>query len=133
MTTPRGFRDRADESLLTLVGELPELVRNLVTAEIEAAKAWVRRTSKDAGIGSGWIVGALFLLFWSIPALGAFLVYGLASWMPLWAAALTVFGVLLLAAIVMGLLGYLRWRKVVKSENPVDSIVKDVEAVRDEF
>ena len=133
MTTPRGFRDRADESLLTLVGELPELVRNLVTAEIEAAKAWVRRTSKDAGIGSGWIVGALFLLFWSIPALGAFLVYGLASWMPLWAAALTVFGVLLLAAIVIGLLWYLRWRKVVKSQNPVHSIVKDVEAVRDEF
>jgi hypothetical protein len=133
MTTPRGFRDRADESLLTLVGELPELVRNLVTAEVEAAKAWVRRTSKDAGIGSGWIVGALFLLFWSIPALGAFFVYGLASWMPLWAAALTVFGVLLLAAIVMGLLGYLKWKKVVKSENPVHSIVKDVEAVRDEF
>ena len=116
MTTPRGFRDRADESLLTLVGELPELVRNLVLAEVEAAKAWLRRTSKDAGIGSGWIVGALFLLFWSIPALGAFFVYGLASWMPLWAAALTVFGVLLLIAIVMGLLGYLRWRKVVKSE-----------------
>ena len=133
MTTPRGFRDRADESLLTLVGELPELVRNLVTAEIEAAKAWVRRTSKDAGIGSGWIVGALFLLFWSIPALGAFMVYGLASWMPLWAAALTVFGILLVAAIVLGLLGYLKWKKVVMSENPVHSIVKDVEAVRDEF
>ena len=133
MTTPRGFRDRADESLLTLVGELPELVRNLVTAEVEAAKAWVRRTSKDAGIGSGWIVGALFLLFRSIPALGAFFVYGLASWMPLWAAALTVFGILLVAAIVMGLLGYLKWKKVVKSDNPVHSIVKDVEAVRDEF
>jgi Flp pilus assembly protein TadB len=133
MTTPRGFRDRADESLLTLVGEVPELVRNLVTAEIEAAKAWLRRTSKDAGIGSGWIVGALFLLFWSIPALGAFIVFGLATWMPLWAAALTLLGVLLLAAAIMGLLGYLRWRKVVKSENPVQSIVKDVEAVRDEF
>ena len=130
MTTPRGFRDRADESLLTLVGEVPELVRNLVTAEIEAAKAWLRRTSKDAGIGSGWIVGALFLLFWSIPALGAFIVFGLATWMPLWAAALTLLGVLLLAAAIMGLLGYLRWRKVVKS---VQSIVKDVEAVRDEF
>jgi len=133
MTTPRGFRDRADESLLTLVGEVPELVRNLVTAEIEAAKAWLRRTSKDAGIGSGWIVGALFLLFWSMPALGAFIVFGLATWMPLWAAALTLLGVLLLAAAIMGLLGYLRWRKVVKSENPVQSIVKDVEAVRDEF
>jgi Flp pilus assembly protein TadB len=133
MTTPRGFRDRADESLLTLVGEVPELIRNLVTAEIEAAKAWLRRTSKDAGIGSGWILGALFMLFWSIPVLGAFIIIGLSSWMPAWAAALIVLVAILLVAAVMGLLGYLRWRKVVKTENPVHSIVKDVEAVRDEF
>ena len=35
---PRGFRDRADDSLLTLLGEVPELVRNLVVAEVDAAK-----------------------------------------------------------------------------------------------
>lgn len=133
MTTPRGFRDRADESLLTLVGDLPELIRNLITAEVESAKAWVRRTSKDAGIGSGWIIGALFLLFWSIPTLLAFIIIGLSSWMPLWAAALIVLVVLLIAAVVMGLLGYGRWRKVVKSENPAQSIAKDVEAVRNEL
>ena len=49
---PRGYRDRADDSLLTLLGDLPELVTNLVKAEIDAAKAWISRTSKDAGIGS---------------------------------------------------------------------------------
>ena len=38
MSTPRGFRDRSDDSLLTLVGEVPELVRNLVVAEIDSAK-----------------------------------------------------------------------------------------------
>lgn len=133
MTTPRGFRDRADESLLTLLGEIPELIRNLVTAEIEAGKAWIRRTSKDAGIGSGWIVAALFLLFWSIPLLLAFIIIGLSSWMPLWAAALTVLVVLLLGAVLTGYLGYARFRKVVKAQNPVQSIVKDVEAVRDEL
>ena len=53
MTTPRGFRDRSDDSLFTLIGEIPELIRNLVIAEVDAAKAWVRRTSKDAGIGRG--------------------------------------------------------------------------------
>ena len=37
MTTPRGFRDRSDDSLFTLIGEVPELVRNLVVAEINAA------------------------------------------------------------------------------------------------
>ena len=133
MTTPRGFRDRADESLLTLLGDVPELIRNLVTAEIEAAKAWIRRTSKDAGIGSGWIVAALFFLFWSIPLLLAFIIVGLSSWMPVWVACLIVLVALLLAAALTGYLGYARWRKVVKSENPVQSVVKDVEAVRDEL
>ena len=58
----RGYRDRADDSLLTLLGDLPELVRNLVTAEINAAKAWISRTAKDAGMGSLWFVIVLFLL-----------------------------------------------------------------------
>ncbi|MFH8251292.1 phage holin family protein [Microbacterium sp. B2969] len=133
MTTPRGFRDRADDGLLTLLGEVPELVRNLVMAEIEAAKAWIRRTSKDAGIGSGWIVGALFLLFWSIPLLLAFIIIGLSSWMPVWVASLIVLVVLLLGAALMGFLGYRRWKKVVGRENPVQAIVKDVEIVRDEL
>ena len=47
MTTPRGFRDRADDSLLTLLGEVPELIRNLVIAEIDAAKAWLARTAPN--------------------------------------------------------------------------------------
>ena len=43
MTTPRGFRDRSDDSLFTLIGDIPELVRNLVVAEINGAKAWAQR------------------------------------------------------------------------------------------
>jgi len=133
MTEPRGFRDRADDSIFTLVGDVPELIRNLVIAEVDAAKAWLRKTSKDAGIGSGWIVGTLFMLFWSIPALGAFIIFGLSSWMPEWLAALILFLFLVLVAAVMGLLGYLRWRKLLARENPVQAIIKDVEVVRDEF
>ena len=106
MTTPRGFRDRADDSLLTLLGDVPELIRNLVIAEVDAAKAWLRRTAKDAGIGSGWIVGALFVLFWSIPVLGTFIIAGLSSWWPgVWLSALVVFVVMLLVTAVLGLLG----------------------------
>ena len=133
MTTPRGFRDRSDDSLLTLVGEIPELIRNLVIAEVDAAKAWVRRTSKDAGIGAGWIVAALFFLFWSIAALIAFAIIGLSSWWPAWLSSLVVFVVLILVAALMALLGVLRFRKVARAENPVQSIVQDVKEVRDEF
>ena len=133
MTTPRGFRDRSDDSLFTLVGEIPELVRNLVIAEVDSAKAWVRRTSKDAGIGAGWIVAALFFLFWSVAALGAFVIIGLSSWWPAWLSALVVFLAMVLVAACLALLGVLRFRKVARAQNPVQSIVQDVKEVRDEL
>ena len=133
MTTPRGFRDRSDDSLLTLVGDVPELVRNLVVAEVDSAKSWLKRTSKDAGIGAGWVVGALFFLFWSVAAFGAFVIIGLSSWWPAWLSALVVFVALVLIAVVLALLGLMRFRKVGKGQNPVQSIVQDVKEVRDEF
>lgn len=133
MTTPRGFRDRADDSLLTLLGEIPELIRNLVIAEVDAGKAWVRRTSKDAGIGAGWIAVAFFFLFWAVGVLVAFAIVGLASWWPAWLAALVVFLVLIGTTALFAFLGIQRFRKVAKSENPAQSIAKDIKEVRDEF
>jgi hypothetical protein len=127
----RGDRDRADDSLLTLLGDLPELVRNLVTAEIAAAKVWVARTAKDAGIGSLWFVIVLFLLFWAIPVLLAFAIIGLASWWPAWVAALAVFGFLLVAVAFFALLGVLRFRKVVKRENPGQAVATDVQLMKE--
>ncbi|MBZ4488296.1 phage holin family protein [Microbacterium sp. cx-55] len=130
MTTPRGFRDKSDESLLTLVGEIPELVRNLVVAEITSAKTWLSKAAKNAGIGAGWVVGALFVLFWSIPALGAFVIAGLSSWWPVWLSALVVFGAMLLIAIVLALLGFFRFKRIGKG-NPAESIAQDVRAVKE--
>ena len=133
MTTPRGFRDRNDDSLFTLVGEIPELIRNLVIAEVDAGKAWVRRTSKDAGIGAGWLGVAFFFLFWAVGVLVAFAIIGLSSWWPAWLAALVVLIVILLIAVVFALLGIYRFRKVARAQNPVQSIVQDVKEVRDEL
>jgi hypothetical protein len=133
MTTPRGFRDRADDSLLTLLGDVPELIRNLVIAEVEAAKAWLRKTAKDAGVGTGWIVGALFVLFWSVPVLGTFIIAGLSSWWPVWLSALVVFFVMILITAVLALLGVLRFRKLSRAQNPVQSIVQDVKEIGDEL
>jgi Flp pilus assembly protein TadB len=133
VTTPRGFRDRSDDSLFTLIGEIPELIRNLVIAEVDAGKAWVRRTSKDAGIGAGWIAVALFCIFWAVGMLIAFAVILLAIWWPAWLAALVVLIGLLLIAALFAVLGIQRFRKVAKAQNPVQSIVQDVKEVRDEF
>ena len=133
MTTPRGFRDRADDSLFTLLGDVPELIRNLVIAEVEAAKAWLRKTAKDAGVGTGWIVGALFVLFWSVPVLGTFIIAGLSSWWPVWLSALVVFFAMILITAVLALLGVLRFRKLSRAQNPVQSIVQDVKEIGDEL
>jgi len=131
MTNPRASRDRADDGLLTLIGELPELLRNLVIAEVNAAKIWLQRTAKDAGVGAGWMALALFFLFWSIPVFDAFLIAGLSSWWPVWLSALVVLGITLVLVALFALLGILRFRKLRRRENPVESIATDVKIVKD--
>lgn len=136
MTTPRGFRDRSDDSLFTLLGDIPELVRNLVVAEINGAKAWAQRTAKDAGIGAGWFVGALIVVFWAVPVFFAFVIAGLSSWWPVWLSALVVFGVMILVTAILALLGLGRFKKLSKRENPGQAISEDVRIIkeaRDEY
>ncbi|HCS61389.1 MAG TPA: phage holin family protein [Microbacterium sp.] len=127
----RGYRDRADDSLLTLVGDLPDLISKLVKAEIDSAKAWISRTAKDAGIGSVWFLIALFFLFWLIPMILVFAVAGLSSWWPVWLSALAVIGLLLLCVLLTVLLGLLKFRKVLRRENPGQAIATDVRLVKD--
>jgi len=133
VTTPRGFRDRSDDSLLTLLGEIPELVRNLIVAEIDAGKAWLARTAKDGGWGALWVFAALFVLFWSVPVLGTFAIAGLSSWWPVWLSAIVVFVAMLIIAVVLALIGIMRFRKIGERKNPVQSIAQDVKEVRDEL
>lgn len=131
MSTPRGFRDRSDDSLFTLIGDVPELVRNLVVAEVDSAKTWVKTAGKQAGMGGVWFIVALFCLFWVIPLVGAFTIIGLASWMPLWLSALIVLLVLLVATAVFAFLGLRKFRKLTRSQNPVQAIAVDARIVKD--
>lgn len=127
----RGYRDRADDSLLTLLGDLPDLVTALVKAEIDSAKAWVSRTAKDAGIGSVWFVLGLFFLFWLVPMILVFAVVGLSSWWPVWVSVLAVIGLLLVCVAVCVVIGALKFRKVLNRENPGQAVATDVRIVKD--
>ena len=127
----RGYRDRADDSLLTLLGDLPELVTRLVKAEVDAAKTWVSRTAKDAGIGSVWFLIALFFLFWLVPMILVFAVAGLSSWWPVWLSALVVIGILLLAVLVCAFFGILKFRKVLRRQNPGQAVAADIRLVKE--
>lgn len=131
MSTPRGFRDRNDDSLFTLLGEVPELVRNLVVAEIDSAKKWAKSAGKDVGMGGVWFIVALFFLFWFIPAAGAFTIIGLSSWMPAWLASLIVAGIGLLLAVIFALLGVARIRHLSRSDNPAKALSTDAAIVKD--
>lgn len=136
MPGPSPLRDRADDSLFSLIGDVPELVRNLVVAEVNAAKKWAIQAAKDAGIGTGFMLVALFFVFWAIPAFLAFVVALLALWLPVWASALIVFGIGLVLAVVAVLLGILLFRHLSRSENPVKAAKTDVNIVKevaDEF
>lgn len=127
----RGYRDRADDGFLTLLGDLPELISNLVKAEIDAAKTWVRRTAKDAGVGSLWFVLTLFFLFWAIPVLLTFAIAGISSWWPVWLSALVVFFGLLLVVVLFGILGALKFKKVTARENPAQAVATDAKILRE--
>ncbi|WP_405374038.1 MULTISPECIES: phage holin family protein [unclassified Microbacterium] len=136
MSSPRGFRDRRDDSLFSLIGDLPELVRNLISAEISAAKAWATRTGKDAGVVGLWFVLALFVLFWTIPAIGAFTIIGLSSWIAPWLAALILVAIGLILVVVLALLGLARVKRMRSRENPAKAMSADariVKEVADEF
>lgn len=124
------FRDRADDSLLTLLGDLPDLVTKLVKAEIDSAKAWISRTAKDAGIGSVWFLVALFFLFWAVPVVLVFAIAGLSSWWPVWLSALAVLGILVLAVLFFALLGILKFRKVLARENPAQAVATDIKIAK---
>lgn len=128
---PRAYRDRAEDSFLSLLGDLPDLVSNLVKAEINAAKVWIARTAKDAGIGSVWFLVALFFLFWAIPLLLTFAVAGLSSWWPVWLSAIVVFAGLLLVVALFALLGVLKFRRVLARENPAQAVAEDIRLVRE--
>ncbi|MCM3780825.1 phage holin family protein [Microbacterium hydrocarbonoxydans] len=128
---PRGYRDRAEDSLLSLIGDLPELIGNLVKAEIDAAKVWISKTAKDAGVGSVWFLVALFFLFWAVPVILTFAIAGLSSWWPVWLSALAVLGILILAVLFFALLGILKFRKVLRRQNPAQAVGDDIRIVKE--
>ncbi len=114
-----------------MLGDVPELVGNLVTAEVNAAKAWVSRTAKDAGWGGLWFLVALFFLFWTIPVLLVFAIAGISSWWPVWLSALVVFGTLFLVTLLFFLLGWRRFKRVTARQNPVQAVGEDIRLVRE--
>ena len=131
------LRDRADDGLFTLIGDVPDLVKNLLKAELDAIKKYVGTLVKHGGWTAIFANAALFFLFWTIPAFLAFLIILLALWLPLWASALIVLGIGIVMIALCGIWAYVRHvRAIMKLESPGQAAKADAAIVKefaDEF
>jgi hypothetical protein len=120
------------KSLFALIADIPTLVTDLVSREIELVKTELIAKIKALGIGAGFIAAALLVLLGMLGVLLTAAILALSQIMPGWLAALLVAGVLLILAVILGLIGY---RILMKGVPPVptesiDSIKRDIRAIK---
>lgn len=122
-------------SLIQLITDVPKLVSDLVTAEIEQLKAEMTAKLKSLGIGAGLLAAAAVVVLFMVGVLLTAAVLALSLVMPGWAAALVVALVLLIIAAVLGLIGY----RILKTgmppvpERTIESVKDDIDVVRGTF
>jgi hypothetical protein len=126
---PEPARSAAEQSIGELVRQATEHVSTLVRAEVELARAEITGEVKKGLQGSIFFVVALTILLFSL--FFAFLALGevLDIWLPRSAAFGIVFGIMLLAAGLFGLLGYLRVRKIRKPERSISSLKESAQVL----
>jgi uncharacterized membrane protein YqjE len=119
---PETARPADSKSIGALVTDVTTQLSNLVRAEVELAKAEVTAEVRKGVTGSVFftvaaVIGlfSLFFFFFTLAEL-------LSVWLVRWAAFAIVFGVMLLAAALFGLLGYQKVRKIRKPERTIESL-----------
>ncbi len=122
--------DSERKSLFTLIGEMPEVISRLISAEIARVKVEIGYKSKNYGVGIALIAGAAFVAVFFLGTLIATGILALALVLPAWAAALIVSGVLLI--IIVLLLGFavLRFKKASAKLDIRENMQRNVDAVR---
>ena len=129
MTDREGARAKP---LVELITDLPRLLIELVKAELNHLKAEFAEKAKYAGVGIGLFAAAAFLLFFALGVLIAAAILGLAVVLPGWAAALIVFGALVIIAVVLALIGISSFKRMngVAPSQTIDSIKEDADALK---
>lgn len=120
------------QSLGELVTALPRLISELLKAELKHLKAELAEKAKYAGVGIGLFAVAAVLLFFALGVLVAAAVLGLAVVLPGWAAALIVFGSLVVIAGLLALIGVASLKRVkgVAPQQTIASVKADINAVK---
>ncbi|WP_394553949.1 phage holin family protein [Agromyces sp. MMS24-JH15] len=119
-----------ERSLFTLIGELPDRVSTLVRAEIDQIKAELGYKAKHFGIGAALFVAAAFVAIFLLGTIIATVIIALSLVMPLWAAALTVCGVLTLIIAVLIAIGLASFRRGSEPLESIESLKRDLDVVK---
>ncbi|MCW2496990.1 phage holin family protein [Jatrophihabitans sp.] len=118
---------KAEESLGQLVANASESISTIVRGEIELAKIELRSSVKNVGVGVGFFVTAVVLLFFSFTFGLIALAEGLiAAGLSRWLGYLVVFGALL---VLIGLLVLLGIKKVKRVKAPERTIATSKETI----
>lgn len=131
-----GERARAERAkarpLVQLISDLPRLIVELLKAELNHLKAEFAEKAKYAGVGIGLLAVAAFFLFFAFGTLVAAAILGIAVALPAWAAALIVFGALVVIAVILALVGIRSFKKMngVAPSQTIDSIKEDADALK---
>jgi hypothetical protein len=120
------------KSLFALLGDVPNLVRDLVQGEIELLKAELIRKLKAAGIGVGLIFGAAIVALLFVGVLLTAAILALSLVMPGWLAALLVALVLLIVIAVLALIGVRTLKQGMPPlpEKAISGIKRDINVIR---
>jgi len=125
-------RPEGKRSLFALITELPYLMGQLIRAELELLRQELIARLKGTGIGLGLLMVALNLLVAFVLLLVLAGVFALALLMPTWAAALTIAGVVLVIALIVGAIGA---KMVAGTGSPlpsrtIDNVKEDIATIR---
>jgi len=125
-------RPEGKRSLFALITELPYLMGQLIRAELELLRQELIARLKGTGIGLGLLIVALNLVVAFVLLLVLAGVFALALLMPTWAAALTIAGVVLVIALIVGAIGA---KLVAGTGSPlptrtIDNVKEDIATIR---
>ncbi|BDH59464.1 hypothetical protein MTP03_44030 [Tsukamurella sp. PLM1] len=111
-----------DPTIGSLVRDASAQVSSLVRAEVELAKAETVQEVKKAATGSAFFAIAGVVALYSSFFFFFFLTWLLNIWLPMWAASLIVFILMLVVAGLAAFLGYLKVRKIRGPKKTIDSL-----------
>ena len=126
---PEPVKPVSEQSIGELVKDASAHVSTLVRAEVELARAEVTAEVKKGLQGSIFFVVALVIILFSLFFLFFTIAEVIAIWLPEWAAFAITFGIMILAAAIFGLIGYLRVRKIRKPERTISSLKESAQVL----